>query len=158
MSYTVSATGHRPDKLGGYTPAVDAALLALAIRSLQQLVPDQVISGMALGWDTAIALAAIDCGIPLICAIPFPNQASRWPTDSFVRWLMIQTKASKIHTVAKDYSLAALQQRNEWMVDNSVHILALWNGSSGGTANCIRYAMKQNKVIQNVWHQYRSPL
>lgn len=32
---------------------------------------------------------------------------------------------------------------NEWMVDEC----ALWNGSSGGAAKCVKYAQKHNKPI-----------
>jgi uncharacterized phage-like protein YoqJ len=30
--------------------------------------------------------------------------------------------------------------RNRWMVDNSDKVLAWWDGTSGGTKNCIDYA------------------
>ena len=40
-----------------------------------------------------------------------------------------------------------LDNRNKYMVNNSDYVLAVWNGSSGGTYNCIKYAKKQNKKI-----------
>lgn len=37
------------------------------------------------------------------------------------------------------YSSAAMQVRNEWLADRCDALLALWDGSPGGTANCLRY-------------------
>ena len=42
-----------------------------------------------------------------------------------------------------------MQLRNQYMVDNSDLVLAIWNGKeSGGTWNTIKYARKQGKKIQ----------
>jgi uncharacterized phage-like protein YoqJ len=83
------ATGHRPDKLGGYDPAVFAALVEMA--------------------HTHLALCV---------------------------------RAS---------AAAKMQVRNEWMVDSSDGVVALWNGTAGGTANCVRYAEKVGRPIDNLW-------
>ena len=40
------------------------------------------------------------------------------------------------------------------MVDNADVILALWNGTGGGTGNCIGYAEKQGKRIINLWDSF----
>ncbi len=52
-----------------------------------------------------------------------------------------------------------MQKRNEYMVDKSNLVLAIWNGDkSGGTWNTIKYAMKKGKNIryimlnENNWH------
>ena len=82
----VAATGHRLDRLGGHSPEVFARLQALAKASLQKLQPATVISGMALGWDQAVALAAIDLSIPLIAAVPFSTQDSKWNQDDRNTW------------------------------------------------------------------------
>lgn len=49
----ICATGHRPNKLGGYGRDVYARLVKLAYDYLAVQKPDAVISGMALGWDQA---------------------------------------------------------------------------------------------------------
>lgn len=33
------------------------------------------------------------------------------------------------------------------MVDNSDFVIAVWDGTKGGTANCVRYAKKLNKEL-----------
>ena len=52
-----AATGHRPNKLGGYAPKIAADLVKLATIFLNLRKPNKVISGMALGWDQAWAEA-----------------------------------------------------------------------------------------------------
>jgi uncharacterized phage-like protein YoqJ len=42
-----------------------------------------------------------------------------------------------------------MQKRNEWMVDRAKTMVALYlsEGKTGGTLNCINYAMKQKKSV-----------
>ena len=71
-------TGHRPVSLpGSYSEHTERALLSTADFVLAQYKPTKVISGMALGWDTAVAQCAIDRGISLIAAVPFESQSSK---------------------------------------------------------------------------------
>lgn len=149
-------TGHRPAKLGGYSPASQTRLLRFAELIIAALKPAEVISGFALGWDLAIAEAAIRANIPLIAALPFPNQPSQWPATSIAHWHLLKSQAREVQIISPSYSLASLQRRNEWMVDNGAKLVALWDGSSGGTKNCIEYAMRIHKPWVNVWPQWES--
>ncbi len=38
-----------------------------------------------------------------------------------------------------------MQKRNEWMVDNCDMLVAVWDGTDGGTYNCIDYAKRMKK-------------
>ncbi len=152
---TLCGTGHRPNKLGGYGDDAYAVLVHLAVMSLEDIKPDRVISGMALGWDMAIAEAAIRKRILLIAAIPFEGQESMWPQPSKDKYRELLDKcAVKKVICSPGYAPYKMQARNQWMVDNSNIILALWNGTSGGTANCVKYAEKRNVKIFNLWNVY----
>jgi uncharacterized phage-like protein YoqJ len=151
----VAGTGHRPDKLGGYGDDVYQKLISLATDWLSDNLPTKVISGMAIGWDQALAQAAIDLQIPLVAAIPFKGQEDLWPEKSRIRYKEIMTKASTVKTVCSGaYAGWKMQTRNEWMVDQCDMVLALWDGTSGGTGNCVRYAKKTNKPLINLWEQW----
>lgn len=151
----ISGTGHRPDKLGGYSDKAHDELTNVAIAYLQEAKPTKVISGMALGWDTALADAAVLLGIPLVAAIPFEGQESRWPIHSRARFNYLRSRATEEVIVSEGgYAAWKMQVRNEWMVDNSDLVVALWNGTDGGTANCVRYAEKKGKPIVNLWEKY----
>lgn len=156
-----AATGHRPDKLGGYGLPVTEALTALARTFLEGLgdgpkCPSRVITGMALGWDQAWAAAAAELGIPYVAAVPFQGQEKAWPEGAQRRYETILRGAAEVVTVLPGgYAPYKMQVRNEWMVDHADHVVALWDGSTGGTANCVAYAKKAGKPITNLWPQWR---
>jgi uncharacterized phage-like protein YoqJ len=150
-----AATGHRPNKLGGHGHAVDNALRDLAYNFLRVEQPDIAISGMALGWDMAFAEAAISLGIPTVAAVPFAGQESKWPAASQHRYRQLCQVARVTVVCDGGYSPEKMQKRNEWMVDNSTMLVALWDGTAGGTCNCINYARKVNRHTVNLWLQWK---
>lgn len=156
MSTTLAFTGHRPASLGGYDATVSGRLLKVATAYLTKVAPTKVISGMALGWDTEVAFAAIRLGIPVVAAIPFEGQSSIWPQASRDRYNRILDKCSERIIVSPgDYSTKKLFIRNEWMVDNSDKLVALWNGATqGGTYSCVKYAQSQSVPVVNLWPEW----
>jgi uncharacterized phage-like protein YoqJ len=150
----IAGTGHRPPKLGGYDEKTFQRLVQFAEIQLEGLSPSTVVSGMALGWDQALAHACITIGIPFVAAVPCPGHSDPWPDYSKKRYDYILGHAKSIITVSDRYSSVVMQRRNIVMVDMADEILALWNGTGGGTANCIAYARQQKKPIINVWDEY----
>ena len=138
----LAGTGHRPDKLGGYGPSEKQTLVRAAIREkLIELKPERVISGFALGFDQWFAEEAMRLGIPVTAAVPFIGQESTWPWQSQSHYKDLISKCAEVVVVCEGrYGARKMQIRNEWMVDHSNALLAVWDGSNGGTANCIRYA------------------
>ena len=57
-------------------------------------------------------------------------------------------KADRIVETSDDpYAAWKMQKRNEWMVDNSGAVIAVWDGTPSGTANTVKYARKQKKAV-----------
>lgn len=54
-------------------------------------------------------------------------------------------EAKTVKVVADHYEADVMQKRNEYMVDHSDIVLAVWNGKKSGTENCIKYAEKWAK-------------
>lgn len=153
----ICGTGHRPDKLGGYGKDAADKCVDLAIDYLKNQRPDVVISGMALGWDQALAIATLLENIELWAYIPFEGQEKVWPAQSKNLYKYILDRTSHIHIVCPGhYAPWKMQERNKAMVDNADLVLALWNGSSGGTKNCIDYAESKKKPVLNLWPQYEA--
>lgn len=151
----VAATGHRPEKIGGYEwDAPQRVWVRKRIeRALIDLNATRAISGMALGVDQDFAYVCIELAIPFTAAIPFVNQECRWPASSqrFYDWLL--ERADDVVVVSKgDYAAYKMQVRNEWMVDHCDVLLAVWDGSNGGTGNCVTYAMRPsiNRRIERI--------
>jgi uncharacterized phage-like protein YoqJ len=160
FDFVLSATGHRPPKLMSYPECYSdefgKKLTQFAIVHISRLTPDAVISGMALGWDLAIARASIQLKIPLIAAVPFKGQESAWKDAKTKRlYHTILDRAHQVVIVSPGgYSAQKMQVRNEWMVQNSHLVLALWDRSKGGTGNCIEYARQHQCGILNVWQHW----
>lgn len=146
----VAFTGHRPNKLGGYFEPnpVSVRVKKFLREELEKLNPDRAITGMALGVDHWAAMICLLKGIPYLAAVPFVGQEMAWPESARKRWRYLLGRAAEVVLVSEGaYSPAKMQRRNEWMVDHCDVLLAVWDGTAGGTANCVRYAKKKKKQM-----------
>lgn len=157
MTNSCCFTGHRPNKLNGYNPTDNKELLFklrdIVIDHIENKDVDTFITGMALGidmWAGRIVLKLKEKypHIKLVAAVPCKNQHNKWSQISKDEWQDIIDKCDKVHYVSEEsYTHWCMQKRNEWMVDNSNYIIAVWDGTNGGTGNCVEYAKKVNKEI-----------
>ena len=142
----VCGTGHRPDKLGGeydLKGPVTKAIATEVFKILDRISPTVIMSGMALGFDMILAVCAIKRNIDLYAAVPFAGQEKKWPKSSQDLYNTLLRKASHVEIVSDgEYAPWKMQHRNCFMVDNSDKIIACWDGSKGGTGNCVGYALK----------------
>lgn len=153
-------TGHRPDKLQGYDSKAEQLLYNFAFHNLICHLSngDSILTGMAQGWDQAIALACHNLNIPFTAIIPFPNQDALWPRrarDDYRNLLKYATSAVLVSQGG--FSTQKMQLRNQWIVDHSDSILAMHDGSHGGTYNCLQYA-EGKKPIVNLWDKWEAYL
>ena len=152
--YTLAFTGHRPNKLQN-----DYELTSPYVHKIWQDIVNTLkleqtaqyyrfIVGGALGIDTLAALIALDFHIPYVLAVPCAEHDSKWTKRSRDVYEWIKQQAEHVHYVSiKPYSSSCMQQRNQFMVDHAHALYAVWNGTSGGTENCINYAKSVNKPI-----------
>lgn len=154
----LAGTGHRPERTGGYDKIARRELEDFASLMLKLYRPTRVISGMALGWDQALAVAAYRAGIPFDAYVPFDGQEGRWPSHAQARYHRIISAAENVKVVSGGgFSSQAMQARNEAMVDNATAILALWDGvKSGGTWNCMLYARNKGVRVCYAWQHWVS--
>jgi uncharacterized phage-like protein YoqJ len=149
----VSFAGHRPDKLGGYKLPNPTYLKVCRDINwlLKELNPEKIISGMALGVDQWAAHIAYKLGIPFVAAIPFEGQELAWPEASQKTYRILRKLASEEVIVSPGgYSADKMQVRNIWMVDNCDSLIAVWDGSKGGTGNCVEYAKSVDRKIYQI--------
>jgi uncharacterized phage-like protein YoqJ len=146
----VAFTGHRPNKLGGFllpNPTYIHVCQQLE-KTLKELQPTEAISGMALGIDSWAANICIKLGIPFTAAIPFIGQQKAWPQTSQKTYHALLNKAAKQVIVSEGgYTAAKMQIRNQYMCDRCDVLIAVWDGSPGGTGNCVKYAQNIDKKI-----------
>lgn len=164
----ITVTGHRPKKLGNaydvYAPIninIAKKMREFILRQWKEhKEPIHLISGMAIGVDTLWALVALKLKkelpnyITLECAIPCLHQESRWSKADQDRYQSILESADKVTFVSKEsYRLELMQLRNEYMVDQADIVFAVWDGSRGGTGNCVQYAKEQHRPIYQLHPQ-----
>lgn len=153
----VSATGHRPERTGGYGPEAFSKLVRVARINLARIRPERVNSGMALGWDQAVVQAAIDLKIPFWAILPCVGQERPWKRESQDYWRTLCDQAERVVRVTDEpFTAGCMQLRNVWLVDHCDELLALYDGGyRGGTFRCIQYARKVKRPVRNVWNEWQ---
>lgn len=142
--YRCCFTGHRPEKLG----CSEATAKAKLCHAIDEAIQDGYvifISGMARGvdiWGAELVLErrATNPALHLICALPYAGFEQRWSPQWQMRYQEILQQVDLIKVICPSYSKAAFQKRNEWMVDHSSRLIAIYNGTPSGTRNTIEYA------------------
>ena len=166
MNLTIGASGHRPKRIAAqhicYSERVMLRLTALCKRTLEILLPDEVVVGGALGFDTAMALAAMDLrGIKIfrpriVLLKPFAGQEKKWPQSSQRRYREIEAAADEVIVGSEGgYSAAAMDKRNRMVIERSDRIVGLWDGiRQGGTWNAYQYCSLVGVRFENIWNSW----
>lgn len=148
-------TGHRPSKLGGeyenkgpYSDYIRKQLQEV----IDDLKPESMWSGLALGVDTIWAELAVENKIRLFAVVPFEGQELKWPTKAQEHYHYLLNYARNtgfvFYTASPGYEAWKMQFRNEFLVDKVDKLVAVYNGDKfGGTFNCIEYAKKVQRDI-----------
>ena len=147
-------TGHRPEKLNTSEKEVKAALR----RQIDQAVHDGFkvfITGMARGVDLWAAEIVLDLRkrhkeIRLICAIPHDGFEARWSPSWQELYRYVLAEADLTRVISKGYHTGVYQVRNEWMVNHSARVIAVFNGQPSGTKNTIDYACRQGVPVVRI--------
>ena len=128
-------------------------------REIEKLIQENYryfISGMAEGADLDFAVEVIgyrydEKDIELEAALPYPIPKTQRTTAYSEARDDVLFECNYKTIVSPYYHKGCMQKRNEYMVDKSDLVLAIWNGErSGGTWNTIRYAQSVGKPIRYI--------
>ena len=147
-------TGHRPEKLNVSESFVKEGLE----KEIRQAIADGMnvfITGMARGTDIWAALIVLKLreenpDIKLMCACPHPDFEKRWSADWQDKYNFILESSDHTVMVSNTYSRSCYQVRNEWMVNHSRRVIAVFNGEKSGTKNTVDYAIRHGVEVRNV--------
>lgn len=158
--FTVSFTGHRPQKLPWGYNEKDVRCLSFK-NDLYSILQNAIqhnyyhfMSGMALGIDMISAelvlkLKKKNKNISLTCVIPCLYQEELWNMAQQKRYHKILKKADKIIYITNSpYTDGCMQKRNQYLIDHSNVVIGVWNGSKSGTSNTLHYAKKKGCKIR----------
>ena len=155
-------TGHRPEKLS-LSEAEVKSLLEKAIDTAIENGFTTFITGMAPGVDIWAAEIVLEkkkhnAALHLICAVPHPGFEKRKTKYEEERYKKIIDNADYTQMICDYYFRACYQRRNEFMVDHSNLVIAVWNGEKSGTKNTIDYAERKGVKVVSVWGKYTDDL
>ena len=71
-----------------------------------------------------------------------PDFEKHWSSEWQQRYRKILMAADYVKVICPVFSMSSYQLRNEWMVNHSSLLIAVYNGRAGGTRNTIEYANK----------------
>jgi uncharacterized phage-like protein YoqJ len=151
---TCCFTGHCPAKLSFEYDEESPECLRLKV-SLLSLIDEMrmkgvtnFLSGMAQGVDIIAAEAVLDIRrtypqdkIRLVAAVPYEGQADRWSEAYRERYFNILAVADEVITLQHRYTDRCMLDRDRYMVDASGYMIAVYNGSKGGTKYTVDYAI-----------------
>ena len=151
-------TGHRPSKLPWGYDETDPRCLALkrriadAVSAAYEGGYRHFLCGMALGCDLyfcecVLALRDRHPDVTVEAAIPCPTQADRWPPDQRRRYRALVDACDEETLVSNTYSRFCMLRRNRYMVDHASLLIAVFDGSPGGTRYTVQYALSRRISI-----------
>jgi hypothetical protein len=175
LALTIGVTGHRPNRIpDGARAKIDADIAAVlaalkaaceAARAKHSDVfadsPAQavVLSALAEGADRYAALAAVEAGLPLSVALPFPVEAyaqdfeTEESRDEYRR-LIAAAERVMILPGRHESATRAYDAVGAVILENADVILAIWDGGAsagkGGTTDLIERAAEMGMPIVHV--------
>lgn len=151
----LGVTGHRPDKFGvphECDNLTDYPFFVNAMLKFKRLVewykPDLVITGMALGFDQWVAMACPALGVPYAAYVPFKGQESKWPEQAQKVYRELLACAAYEEVISDGgYAVWKMHARNKAIVDDCTYLGGAYDGSPGGTEQCVRYAIRTDREL-----------
>lgn len=147
-------TGHRPEKLKQPEEEIKKGLEDAILKAIHDGYTT-FITGMARGVDIwagqiVLRLRQSNPDLRLIAALPYPGCDSRWSANWKSQYAEVLSAADLEECISDGYSMASFQKRDEWMVDHSSRVIAVFDGVPGGTKNTIDFAVKCGVGVEYV--------
>ena len=117
--------------------------------------------GMAIGFDLLAAKATFSLKselpqIKIIAVLPFREQNEKWNEKNKQEYETILKKVDDVIIVSDHYHQRCFLQRNDYMVQRSSRLIALYDGKfKGGTFYTYRKAKSLGLKIINIYNSIR---
>ena len=113
------------------------------------------LSGMALGVDMLAAEVVLKMRkehpeVSLACVLPCRDQANRWQEADRLRHQDILLRADAVVCLQESYSRSVMLARDRYLVQHSDCLLAVFNGSPGGTKYTVDYALRAGRRVVRI--------
>lgn len=131
-------------------------LTELLCQDIERLIMEErvqhFVSGMDIGIDQIAAKIVLKLKekypqITLESAIPYEEQAVDWTEDQRDEYFYIASQCDKETILQGAYTPDCFSKRNEYMVNHSMYVIAVWNGSSNITKYTVMCARRLNRHL-----------
>ncbi len=153
-SVSACATGYRPQKCiwgfnEGHPRCIDMK------KRLKERVEYSIengykifISGMAIGFDTIFAETVLELKkkypfIKLVAALPCRDQYKLWKPEQIERYKRILKQCDDVRCLYESYNDKCMLERNDYMLNCSSLVFALFDGKPGGTKYTVNKARQK---------------
>jgi len=151
-------TGHRTSKLPWRGNHDDERCLSLkeklfdVVEALYNAGIRHYICGMAVGADMYFCEAVIKLRseheeVTLEAAIPCEEQTRLWGRREQKQYNYLVHQCDYETVIQHEYTDDCMHKRNRYMVDNSSVLVAVFDGTVGGTMQTITYAVRKGLEI-----------
>lgn len=147
-------TGHRPEKLKRSEGEIKKSLEEAILKAIHNGYTT-FITGMARGVDIwagqiALRLRQSNPDLRIIAALPYPDCDTRWSASWRRQYAEVLEAADLVKCICSQYSKVSFQRRDEWLVDQSSRVIAVYDEVPGGTKNTIDYSIKCGVEVEYV--------
>ena len=148
-------TGHR---------SIPSERMSLLSEKLDRVIDELVskgyykfVCGGAVGFDTMAACRIIVAKsrhpeIEFHLVLPCRDQTAKWRSEyDLALYQRIKGLADSVTFATETYTTGCMHQRNRMMADMSSQCVAYFNGTRGGTAYTVRYAIDSGISLINLY-------
>ena len=150
--YRIEKMSVRADDLHAVQPLEDALDHAVSLAAARGYT--RFFSGMSTGFDLwaaeAVLRARKQLPVQLLCAVPFDQQAERYPVEWKRRFNHCLLAADQVYALSRQYYVGCYAARNRFMIDASSLLICYYDGRPGGTAQTVRMAQRDGLAIINL--------
>lgn len=154
----VTGVAHSPKRLQERSLLPSNELVYLASKALKVYGASHLITSLDLGWEQALAKAAVELNIPFVVSLPYPGRDSYWERENRILYYELLSRAAEVYQIHDTYQASSMQECRFWQTDQSDLILALWDYEfeKDDVFDAIRYALDKNVKVNNLWQDWHS--
>ena len=131
------------------------SLTRLAMAALRRHRAAGVVSGLSLGWETALVEAAHDLKLPVTVLLAFKGVQSNWSLEHRQRFGRLLEKSDQVVTLfGGGYEPWKLRKARERAVSRGDLLLTLWDGHDAQVRAAIAFARARGRQVVNLWQSW----
>jgi hypothetical protein len=165
---SVAGVGLRPERLTHLGAAIwypsnaewyehmHRRLRRLAVVALKRHRAGAVLSTLALGWDTALAEAALELDLPLRLRLPFERPQASWSDVQRQRFGRVHAKAAEVRVLHR--GRGAGWKRARALAEAAAEadlLLALWDAEDASVRRLLGKAGAAGTEVVNLWASWQ---